>query len=48
MTRVDYEAIRAKRIELDITQKDLSERSGVNVNIIKPVEAGRSDTDEGK
>lgn len=46
MTRVDYEAIRAKRIELDITQKDLSERSGVNVNIIKQVETGRSNTDE--
>ena len=46
MTRLDYEAIRAKRIELDITQRDLAERSGVNVNIIKQVETGRSNTDE--
>ena len=37
MTRLDYEAIRAKRIELDITQRDLAERSGVNVNIIKQI-----------
>ncbi len=46
MTRVDYEAIKGRRIEMDITQRDLAERSGVNVNIIKQVETGRSNTDE--
>lgn len=46
MTRLDYEAIRARRLDLDITQRDLAERSGVNVNIIKQVETGRSGTDE--
>lgn len=40
--KIEYMAIKAKRQDLDITQRELSEKSGVNLSIIKAVETGRS------
>jgi chromosome partitioning protein len=46
VAKLDYEKLREKRVEIDITQKELARRSGVNVNIIKSVETGRTKTDK--
>jgi chromosome partitioning protein len=46
MAKLDYEKLRDKRIEIDITQKELAEKSGVNINIIKSIETGRTKTDK--
>lgn len=46
MAKLDSDLIRARRFELDITQKQLSEITGINVNTIKSIETGRSLTDE--
>lgn len=39
--KIEFERLRTARAEMDITQKELSERSGVNLSIIKAVETGR-------
>lgn len=39
--KIEYERLREARGRMDITQKELSERSGVNLSIIKAVETGR-------
>lgn len=44
--KIDFEALRERRIDMDITQKYLSEQSGVNINVIKSLETGRSFTDK--
>lgn len=46
MAKLDYEKLKERRVEMDITQKELSEKSGVNLNIIKSVETGRTKTDK--
>lgn len=44
--KVDYIKLKERRIELDINQKDLSTQSGVDINIIKSIESGKSVTDK--
>lgn len=39
--KIAYEKLRVARREKDITQKELSERSGVNLSVIKGIETGR-------
>lgn len=45
MVRLDYERMKARRLELDLTQKELAEMTGVNINTLKALETGRSMTD---
>lgn len=45
MVRLDYETLKARRLELDLTQKELAEATGVGINTIKQLETGRSSTD---
>ena len=45
MVRLDYEALKARRIERDITQKELAAATGVGINTIKQLETGRSCTE---
>lgn len=45
MVRLDFEKMKARRLELDLTQKELSEMTGVNINTLKALETGRSMTD---
>lgn len=40
--KIEYMAIKARRQELDLTQRELSEKTGVNLSVIKAVETGRS------
>jgi chromosome partitioning protein len=42
--KLEYNTIREKRIELDRTQNDISECTGVSLSTIKLLETGRSDT----
>lgn len=42
--KIDYSMIKERRIELDQTQSNLSEITGVSLNVIKSLEIGRSDT----
>ena len=39
--KIAYEKLRSARRDKDITQKELSERSGVNLSVIKGIETGR-------
>lgn len=39
--KIAYEKIRSTRRDKDMTQKELSERSGVNLSVIKGIETGR-------
>lgn len=41
MPKLDYAAMKTQRIEIDITQKELSEKTGINLNTIKAMETGR-------
>lgn len=45
MAKFDYEAIKLGRANKDITQKKLSELSGINLNTIKSIETGRMTPD---
>ncbi|MBF8984833.1 AAA family ATPase [Lutibacter sp. B2] len=42
--KILFEKIREKRIELDFTQKYLSELTGISLSLIKVIETGRSET----
>jgi len=44
--KVDYEKIKECRVEKGLTQADLSEKSGINISIIKSLETGRSITND--
>ena len=44
MARLDTEKLKSRRVERDLTQKDLAEKSGVNLNTIKQIETDRSMT----
>lgn len=44
MARLDIEKLKSRRLELDLTQKELAEKSGVNINTIKQLETERSMT----
>jgi chromosome partitioning protein len=44
--KLDYEKLKEKRIEIDITQKELSEKTGVNINVLKSIETGRTVSDK--
>jgi len=46
MAKLDFLAIKNKRVDLDITQKQLSLSTKINLNTIKAIETGRSSTDE--
>lgn len=39
--KIEYGKIRKTRLEADLTQKELAEKSGVNLSVIKAVETGR-------
>lgn len=41
MAKLNYQEMKNKRVELDMTQRDLAERSGVNINSIRAMETGR-------
>ncbi len=45
MIRLDYQKMRDKRLSLDMTQKELAEATGINLNTLKQLETGRSSTD---
>lgn len=45
MPKLDYMTLKDKRIELDMTQRTLSEQTGINLNTIKSIETGRTGTD---
>lgn len=45
MSRLNYQKMKESRLDLDLTQKELSELTGVNINTIKQIETGRSGTD---
>lgn len=45
MVRLEYEKMRARRLDLDMTQKELAELTGININTIKQIETGRSVSD---
>lgn len=42
--RIYFEKIHQRRVDLDITQKEISERTGVSLSVIKALETGRSDS----
>ena len=44
--KLEYEKMKSRRIEMDMTQKELSELSGVNINVIKSIETGRTMTEK--
>jgi len=44
--KLEYEKIKSRRIDMDLTQKELSELSGVNINVIKAIETGRTMTEK--
>lgn len=46
MGKLDYQKIKDKRIELDLTQKNISEMTNININTIKSIETGRIISDE--
>ena len=45
MVKLDYERLKAIRLEQDITQKELAQSTGVSLSTIKQIETGRSSTD---
>jgi ATPases involved in chromosome partitioning len=46
MAKLDFQAIKNKRVDMDITQKQLSLITNININTLKAIETGRSSTDE--
>ena len=46
MAKLDFQAIKNKRVDMDITQKQLSLMTNININTLKAIETGRSSTDE--
>lgn len=46
MAKLDYHAIKDKRVDYDYTQKTISELTGINLNTIKSIETGRIISDE--
>jgi chromosome partitioning protein len=42
--KIYFDKIHERRIELDITQKEISEKIDVSVSVIKALETGRSDS----
>lgn len=42
--KVKFEKIRKRRMEIDMTQQELAEQTGINISVIKAQETGRSDT----
>lgn len=42
--KINYELIKEKRNELGLSQQDLAEQSGINVNTLKTIETGRANT----
>ncbi len=44
--KLEYEKMKTRRIEIDMTQKELSSLTGVNLNVIKAIETGRTMTDK--
>ena len=45
MVKLDYEKLKSRRLDQDITQKELALATGVGLNTIKQIETGRSATD---
>lgn len=46
MAKLQFNEMKNRRVELDMTQKELSQRSGVNINSIRAMETGRMIPDE--
>ena len=46
MAKLKYQKIREERLNLDYTQKDLSEITGININTLKSIETGRIISEE--
>jgi chromosome partitioning protein len=45
--KIEFNKLKERRIEMDITQKDLSIQSGVALNIVKLIETGKTSADKG-
>lgn len=46
MAKLDYQKMKERRVDLDMTQKNIAELTNININTIKSIETGRIISDE--